>query len=649
MRPLTDLSDAELEAIAAGDTGAFTRATAQRQGVRPELVGAVMHQESRGNQNAVSPKGARGRMQLMPTTAAELGVDPDDEFQNIEGGVRYLGRQIKDFGDETKGLAAYNAGPGAVRKYGGVPPYAETQGYVKAIQGGAPDIASASDDELMRAAGEAGAPERISTSANGGVTVDRIPQKPPQMAAQPARADQGLGFLKGVATPVFNASGHLQRAVEGSAVGDSMASQGAVIRGLIPEGLTSFIDNPQGFFDKQAEGGKRPGKLGEFAGNVAATSLIPGGPLVQGAVGGALMSDKKDLAGVAGDAALGGAVGRLTALGSDALQLGARKVMSKVPQVMDLPTLETAKRAAYDAVDNSGFVFPKGKIAGLVDDFTKSMGSSALSKSAKQDAESIITYARSLTKSDVSLSQLEKLRGDIYTALVKKGGDTAVVGGQFRSKIDDLMGSVDDSLVKTARELNARFKKTDYVTRMSKSADRAAERTYGGDYGRKVKDRLNPLVDEAMPQRNLRGATPDEKAALEKVIRGTKGQNLASTLGGMLDPRRMGGKILSGITTTGGGASAPLTGGASLLVPALQMAAGFGLTGAASKTARKNVDELIRLMAAGGSKQALAPVPTRASQAAETAIAKVLRPALVASAVPAIAAARPPQKTRPKK
>jgi hypothetical protein len=306
-------------------------------------------------------------------------------------------------------------------------------------------------------------------------------------------------------------------------------------------------------------------------------------------------------------------------------------------------------KTAYDAIDNSGFAFPKASVSTLVDDFAKTVNSSALSKSAKDDANSIISYARTLTKDDLPLSKLEKLRGDIYEAMVKKGGDTARVGQSFRAKIDNLMDGIEDVSVREARALNSRFKKAEYVSNMSKSADRAAERTYGGDYGRKVKDRLNPLVDEAMPQRNLRGATPDEKVALEKVIRGTKGQNAASTVGGMLDPRRMGGKILTGVTSTGGGASAPLTGGLSLLIPALQMGAGFGLTGAASKTARKNVDDLIRLMAAGGSKQALAPVPTKASQATEKAIAKVLRPALVASAVPALAAAKPPQKTKPKK
>ena len=112
----------------------FVKAEAQRLGVRPELALAVMGQESGGKPGAVSPKGALGLMQLMPATAKELGVDPRDPVQNVQGGLRYLKQQLDAFGgDEAKALAAYNAGPGAVRKHGGVPPYAETQQYVKKI------------------------------------------------------------------------------------------------------------------------------------------------------------------------------------------------------------------------------------------------------------------------------------------------------------------------------------------------------------------------------------------------------------------------------------------------------------------------------------------------------------------------------------
>jgi soluble lytic murein transglycosylase-like protein len=107
-----------------------------RHAVSMPLVQAVAWQESRYNQAALSPKGAMGVMQLMPGTARTLGVDAGDLKGNVEGGVTYLSQMLQRFeGDLPKALAAYNAGPDAVQRYGGVPPYAETQAYVRSILG----------------------------------------------------------------------------------------------------------------------------------------------------------------------------------------------------------------------------------------------------------------------------------------------------------------------------------------------------------------------------------------------------------------------------------------------------------------------------------------------------------------------------------
>jgi soluble lytic murein transglycosylase-like protein len=110
---------------------------AERYQIPHELVRAIIAAESNFDPGAVSRVGARGLMQLMPGTAAELGVtDAYDPRQNVEGGVKYLKRMMDMFGgDLEKAVAAYHAGPGTVQRYGGVPPYDETRNYVRRILG----------------------------------------------------------------------------------------------------------------------------------------------------------------------------------------------------------------------------------------------------------------------------------------------------------------------------------------------------------------------------------------------------------------------------------------------------------------------------------------------------------------------------------
>ena len=103
-------------------------------GVSPDLLRAVIKAESGGQVHARSQKGALGLMQLMPATAADLGVNPREPTQNVDGGSRYLKEMGQRFGTLDQALAAYNAGPGAVEKHGGVPPYRETKAYIRKVR-----------------------------------------------------------------------------------------------------------------------------------------------------------------------------------------------------------------------------------------------------------------------------------------------------------------------------------------------------------------------------------------------------------------------------------------------------------------------------------------------------------------------------------
>ncbi len=118
------------------DYDSLIETNAREHGIDPSLVRAVIHTESGGNPRAVSPAGAMGLMQLMPDNVKEAGItDPFDPEQNIAAGTKQLSDLMKQYnGDLDLALAAYNAGPGNVHKYGGVPPFRETQDYIRKVR-----------------------------------------------------------------------------------------------------------------------------------------------------------------------------------------------------------------------------------------------------------------------------------------------------------------------------------------------------------------------------------------------------------------------------------------------------------------------------------------------------------------------------------
>ncbi len=145
--PTTATGTTTVSALPAGTPYASEiTAAAQANGLDPALLAGLIKQESGFNPDAGSPAGARGLAQLMPGTAAGLGVtNVLDPVQSINGGAKYLKQQLDAFGgDVAKALAAYNAGPGAVQRFGGIPPYAETQNYVRIVQQNAAQFGTSS-------------------------------------------------------------------------------------------------------------------------------------------------------------------------------------------------------------------------------------------------------------------------------------------------------------------------------------------------------------------------------------------------------------------------------------------------------------------------------------------------------------------------
>ncbi|HMO09639.1 MAG TPA: lytic transglycosylase domain-containing protein [Paracoccaceae bacterium] len=141
LKPKSDLADPApaipgFRGSYKGEYLQVARDAARRHGIPEDLFLRLVQQESGWNPGAVSHKGATGLAQLMPATARLVGVDINNPRQNLDGGARYLRIMYDKFGSWRLALAAYNAGPGAVEKHGGIPPFAETKGYVAAILGG---------------------------------------------------------------------------------------------------------------------------------------------------------------------------------------------------------------------------------------------------------------------------------------------------------------------------------------------------------------------------------------------------------------------------------------------------------------------------------------------------------------------------------
>jgi len=185
---------------------------ADKYGVPRSHVRAIYENETASGKNVRSSSaGAQGHMQLMPSTAKEMGVaDISDPYQNIEGGVKYYAKMLKKFGDPVVAAAAYNAGPGNVNKYGGVPPFAETKNYVRKFVKlvGAEDLMGKPDTEVVMSPKKETTPKVAMAAAPVSLSPKASPEDVDQQffaimstlgkRAKKTKRDQLIGLLSGI-------------------------------------------------------------------------------------------------------------------------------------------------------------------------------------------------------------------------------------------------------------------------------------------------------------------------------------------------------------------------------------------------------------------------------------------------------------------
>jgi len=212
---------------------------AKKHGLDPALFRRLIQAESGWRVDAGSSAGARGLTQLMPATARGLGVrNITDPRQNLEGGAKYLAQQLKTFGgDRRKAVAAYNAGPGAVTKYGGVPPYAETQGYVsKVLSGyqpgqasgaaaGAPPTPAAAPEGAQRPSIDGAKLLALLSQASKGALAGRMPS--PQFSRQLALIARDASRAPSVPQVQAAVAPQAQQAFAGLTMGGGPSAHGS--------------------------------------------------------------------------------------------------------------------------------------------------------------------------------------------------------------------------------------------------------------------------------------------------------------------------------------------------------------------------------------------------------------------------------------
>lgn len=434
------------KAAAPGDYDQLVVQASTKYGLDPRIARAVLQVESGGNPNAVSPKGAGGLMQLMPSTAAELGVkDVNDPAQNIDGGVRYLKKMIDaNNGNLQLGLAAYNAGLGNVQKHKGIPPFKETQDYVRKVMAGMGDEDVPFLGGVTGQAPQAPAPEQPSRKGDLSSTVART----------------AMGFNRGFFQDVNEKGKQLAGLVVPDPVERFMDVEGKTINERVAESEAAYQQ-------KRAQLGGEGVDLGRLGGDILTppsmaagiSGAVPGwvakfGPKVQatimaalrGGVAGGMQpvdTSKGDtvLGTTAQQVGLGAALGPVAEGAGRLVTKGVGKLIGAKANELTPEATNALALARQNGVNlSAGDIAPENKIIGGIEGVLENTRIPGLSMSGFRKAEQLGGEAAARKLRDQEFGALQKMTymgEDRLRALAGAGGTRSAEARKIVDMIDN--------------------------------------------------------------------------------------------------------------------------------------------------------------------------------------------------------------------
>jgi len=395
--------------------------------------------------------------------------------------------------------------------------------------------------------------------------------------------------------------------------------------------------------------GLQPGKLGEIAGSILGSAWLPGGVMTQGAVSGAAQSQSDNPIDIVRNGLVGAATGKVASKAFEGLGSIIAKPFVKQAVAPTLEQLKGATDAAYRAADNAGVRYTKGAYSDLVSGVMEDLKAKGIDEDLNSKVVSVVKAMVKREGGEPTLTSLDKMRQFVRANLTGSGvsDQDQMLGKLIIQNIDEFVaakfprtlegdGVKGAAAIREARALNSRYKKVEAVNdAVEEARSRAARTGSGGNIDNTLRQELAKVL------KTQRGLTPDERAAIQRVVEGAPVQNLMR-MAGKLSPQGNGLMAALGVL---GSAANP-----AVAVPFLT---GIASKAKADQMTRQGIDQLIKLMSMGGDAKALEPIVTPVGQAIRTGAKVVARPmglfgGAAAGLLGGTATAKPTAKPKPK-